>query len=65
LVLKIQRCEVPYIPKLWEVFKIAWVKYFAQFLFYYFVCYRFFYNFVVTGGVFETVEISEVKSLKE
>ena len=47
--------EVLYIPRFWQVIKFAWVKYFAQFIIYYFFLYKFFLNYLITGGVFDIV----------
>ena len=52
--------EVLYVPMFWQVLKFAWVRYFAWFILFYFVLYEFFLNFVITGGVFDTVEVSEI-----
>ena len=52
--------EVLYIPKFWQVLKFAWVRYFAWFILFYYALHEFFLNYVVTGGVFDTVEVSEL-----
>lgn len=51
--------EVSYVPKFWQVLKFAWVQYFAGFIFFYVLLHRFFLNYIITGGVFETVTVSE------
>ena len=53
-----------YVPKFWQVLKFAWVKYFASFLFFYLLLYKGFFTFIIKGGAFDTVIVSEVNLKK-
>jgi len=60
MIFRIPHQDVIYVPKFWQVIKFAWVKYFSLFILFYFLLHKLFMTMVVTGGVFETVEISEL-----
>ena len=52
--------EVMYSPSFWQIIKMTWVQYFTIFLIFYVILHRLYLNFVVTGGVFDTIEKSEI-----
>lgn len=52
--------EVAYIPPVFQVLKLAWVQFFTLFLIFYILLYKMYLNFVVTGGVFDTIEKCEL-----
>lgn len=52
--------QVIYIPRSWQVLKMAWVQFFTLFLIFYVILHRMYLNFVVTGGVFDAIEKSEL-----
>lgn len=52
--------EVTYVPRMWQVLKMAWVQFFTLFLVFYVLLYQLYLNFVVTGGVFDTIVKSEL-----
>ena len=52
--------EVMYKPRLWQVLKMTWVQFFTIFLIFYIILHRLYLNFIVTGGVFDTIERPEI-----
>lgn len=58
--LTVPHSDVLYVPGFWQILKLAWVKYLAQFLFGYYLLYHFFLNTIMTSNVFDTVKISEI-----
>jgi hypothetical protein len=55
MILEVPKQTILYVPGFWQVLKNAWVKYFSSFVFFYFILNRFFLNYVITNGTFETV----------
>jgi hypothetical protein len=49
-----------YAPKFWHVLKFAWVKYFSSFIFFYVLLYHLFFSYIIKGGSFDVVVLSEV-----
>jgi hypothetical protein len=60
MVLKVPHTDVLYVPGFWQVIKLAWVKYFAQFIFFYYILHNFFLKIIMNSGVFDTVRVSEI-----
>jgi len=60
MTLDIPNQEILYIPGFWQLLKVSWVKYFSSFIFFYILLHRFFMNFIITNGAFESVSISEM-----
>ena len=52
--------QVVYIPRMWQVLKMAWVQFFTIFLIFYYLLYKLYLNFVVTSGIFDTIEKCEL-----
>jgi hypothetical protein len=52
--------EVMYNPRMFQILKMTWVQYFTIFLIFYVLLHQMYLNFVVTGGVFDVIEKSEI-----
>ena len=52
--------QVLYVPGLMMVLKLAWVQYFCAFVFWYYLLYKGFFNFLVQRRVFEVVEQTDL-----
>jgi hypothetical protein len=60
MIVEVPQQKILYVPKFWQVLKFAWIKYFSLLMFFYVLLHHFFLNYILTGGVFETVQTSEI-----
>ena len=60
MTIMVPHSDVLYVPGFWQIMKLAWFKYLAQFIFCYYILYKFFLNTIMTSNVFDTVKMSEI-----
>jgi hypothetical protein len=47
--------KVVYIPKFWQVLKVAWVTYFSLVLLFWYLLYKLIFKYVIKSGTFDCV----------